>query len=885
MKTRQHVDRWIATLPRGRGLASAASCVALAITSVGGDSAAGIQEAPNATPICGTATTVDEPQTMSAGNLVAGRRAPRFVANHGQWDTADDFVALIGTVVVRAGRGGLWLDLSSPPDEKGEARRALVRLEFEGASAVEPQGERALPGTQNYFLGSDPNRWRSNVPAFGELRWEDAWPGIDIRLRAAEGQAFAAYDIECAPGADVSRVRIQFDGCESLEIGPGGSMLVRTAAGDLVQEAPVSWEIAPDGTRRALDSRFTLTPEGRVGFDIEGRDPSRPLVVDPGLVWATYLGGNKDDLPFGIVLGAAGDPLVVGQTWSVNFPITPGALQPVKNASSDAFVTRIDDLGSFPVFSTYLGGSGHDWALDAVEAPSGNIVLVGYTESTDMPSTPGAFDQTANGAKDGFLIELGLDGASLHLATYIGGRGDERLYEVQVGAGITIAGETASDGLPGTSGSWQPAIGGYNDLFVARLDGAGTTLDWLTYLGGTREEDFAGMAVLPSGEIVVAGSTASEDYVTTAGTWDETHVTTAVLAPDAGIITKLTADGTAAIYSTYLESTLNPSETGTMVGAMSAHPDGRVAVCGLAGGSGFPITPNAFDSSPVSLISGVGCFVTVIAAAGDALDYSTFFDGGGGDSFAYGIEFAENGVLTVFGQNTFSTIPTTPGAFDSIQAVSSQDLFVTRFKPDGSGLLYSSLLGDNSFSSAYSWGGTVGPDGDAWLIGNSTSEVFPVTPGAMDTTWGGDGPNSWGDGVVARMELQPLGVTSYGTSTPSCKGAIRLTALGEPKAGNASFAIACTGAPPSSPGAIVIGAADALGAPLIGVTVYLDLLQPVVVLPITSNGLGYAETPLGLPAGSAGLVGAIQDVWLDSGSCGAPLTFSASDALLVTIGA
>jgi hypothetical protein len=197
-------------------------------------------------------------------------------------------------------------------------------------------------------------------------------------------------------------------------------------------------------------------------------------------------------------------------------------------------------------------------------------------------------------------------------------------------------------------------------------------------------------------------------------------------------------------------------------------------------------------------------------------------------------------------------------------------------------LLYASYIGGTG--TLYLRDGLVDQDDRAIFVG-AHQNGFPVTPGAFDTAFGGAGPVSfYGDGVLAKMELQPLGVNSFGKSTASCNGPIRHHALSSPTAGTSSFAVACSGAPPGALGLFALSsAAYPAGLPVAGVTVYLDLTQPPLLIGKLADTYGYAELPLAIPSGTTGQTVALQSFWLGTATCGGLGSIGASDALRITI--
>ncbi|HEY7863330.1 MAG TPA: SBBP repeat-containing protein, partial [Thermoanaerobaculia bacterium] len=292
-------------------------------------------------------------------------------------------------------------------------RGVALRLGFLGANPA-PAIAGARPGTGrvNYLLGSDPARWHTKLPTYGEIVYRDLWPGADLRLRGQSGML--KYEFRLAPGADVSRIRLGYRGQQRLSLGQGGELRIETALGLLRDARPVSYQQI-GGRRVAVESRFALGRGGAYGFTVGAYDPRYPLVIDPGLLYSTYLGGGDTDLSHAIAVDGAGSAYLTGVTGSPDFPTTAGAFDTTFNGGfDDAFVTKLEAGGAALGYSTYLGGSGDEYGGNGIALDGAGIAyLTGYTTSADFPTTAGAFDTTYNGAADAFVTKLDASGAAL----------------------------------------------------------------------------------------------------------------------------------------------------------------------------------------------------------------------------------------------------------------------------------------------------------------------------------------------------------------------------------------------------------------------------------------------------------------------------------------
>ncbi len=237
--------------------------------------------------------------------------------------------------------------------------------------------------------------------------------------------------------------------------------------------------------------------------------------------WATYLGGEADDFILALEL-RAGEPVVVGTTLSSEFPVTSGAYDTSFNLEEDAFVAVLDEDGSSLVWSTYLGGTLGNHALDVVINKFGEPIVVGTTEADEFPTTPGAMDTTMapGNRSNAFVAKLDSGGSSLIFSAYLGGDSDEwhdlntARFQVAVddAGNPVVVGLTYSADFPTTPDAYQKLSGGGRDAFVSKIDSTGSKLLYSTYLGGTGWEHAYAVESVGENLIAVAGATNSLDF-------------------------------------------------------------------------------------------------------------------------------------------------------------------------------------------------------------------------------------------------------------------------------------------------------------------------------------------------------------------------------------
>jgi hypothetical protein len=606
-----------------------------------------------------------------------------FVPNAGQFDPGILYAARGAGYAVRLTRDAVIVSSTAPGSSS--------TIRFLGANPeVRPRGRTPAPGRVNYFLGSDPARWRAGLVAYREVVYHDLWPGIDLVLRGGAGELEGEFVL--APGAKPENIRLASE------------------------ETDGAGRVAPAA------SGLALAPDSR-------------------LEWSTFLGGADGDVLVDVVVDREGNAYVAGETFAGDYPTTPGAYDPSYNGGfSDAVVTKIAAGGSSLVYSTFLGGSGHDVATGIALDSEGNAVLTGMTQSADFPATPGSYDVTFNGNFDVFIAKLGPDGSRLIYSTFLGGRGED----TRLGGGIAVDSEgnayiaeaTASADFPTTPGAFDRTFnGGFFDGFVAKLDATGSRLVYSTFLGGAQLDEALRLAVDATGAVYTTGYTNSLDFPTTPAAFDRSQNGFV----DA-FVTKLDPTGSALVYSTYLGG--SDYESG---GGLVVDDQGHAYVGGSTGSLDFPATKRAFDRT----FNGgdLDAYVAKLDPSGSALVYATYlggFDDDGGGRLAVD----DHGLVLLPGITSSPNFPTTPDALDTSHN-GVGDAFVTQLNAAGSGLVWSTFLGG-----ARNDGGltvALAGEGSFLLTGITDSSEFPTTAGAYDRTFNG----GVADGYVARITLSP----------------------------------------------------------------------------------------------------------------------------------
>src|SRR5437762_1954940 len=421
----------------------------------------------------------------------------------------------------------------------------VVRMKLVGGNAkprAEALGE--LAGKANYFIGNDPKRWRTNVATYAKVKYEGVYPGVDLVYYGNQGQL--EYDFVVAPGVDPNEIRLQFPGAGKLRVDEKGDLLLGSRGEEVRLEKPMVYQEV-GGERKPVEGRYVLASANRIGFQLGVYDHSQPLVIDPVLVYSTYLGGSAYGEGDGIAVDGSGNAYVTGLTDSTNFP-TLNALQSTISSNYVGFVTKFNPSGSALVYSTYFGGSDGGWGRSIAVDASGNAYVTGVTSASNFPTVNALQSTYGGGYNDAFVIKLNPTGSALVYSTYLGGSGEDIGYGIAVdGSGNAyVTGEAGSTNFPSTAGAFQTSIGGYSDAFVSKLNPGGSALVYSTYLGGSGEDSGYGITVDASGNAYVTGYTGSTNFPTA----------NALQSTPAGgypaFVTKINARGSALVYSTYL---------------------------------------------------------------------------------------------------------------------------------------------------------------------------------------------------------------------------------------------------------------------------------------------------------------------------------------------
>jgi hypothetical protein len=672
-----------------------------------------------------------------------------FETNHGQAPQKYSFLFHRDGLRAMFFENGADLALCGPSgcDEK-------LALTFVGAHSV-PESTSALTGHANYFLGNDSARWVRNVPLSSMIEYKELYPGISLSFYG-NGQELE-HDFRIAPGADPSCIVLRFDGSTRIDQASDGSLEIHTANGALTLKEPIAYQQTDRG-HTPVDARFLRSSDGSIRFQVGAYDHSRPLVIDPVIVFASYLGGTGTDLATAITTDASGDVLVTGSTTSADFP-TKNALQSSLGTNGQSvFVTKLDPTGQTLIYSTYLGGSSQ--ALGSASATGGAIavdangsaIIAGLTSSANFP-VAGAGTSLSCQINDNcfFLASLSSDGSKLNYSGTVGGEqgfytfGTDVNLAVDATGNAYLAGTTDDSNFQITAGTLATSATGYpyNETFALKVDPTGKLL-YSTVIPGTDTNstdllqpytnDFVptGIAVDTQGDVTIAGTTGL-GLPTTSGVvgpqFPNTYVN--VENPSAGFVLQLNPTASAINFASYLP--------GTDYGfGLAVDKGGDFYVTGGTQQTNLPVSPNAYQKAPGANSDGQteGAYVIVLNPQATAVVGATYLGAdavGGYGMRAIALDSHNN--IFVGGYAESQNFPLQdPFVTEYEYTGSTADMVLAEMSPDLSTLKFGSFFSATSgdFAGSDFAGLAIDTSNNLVVAGTTLSQDFPTTSGSFE---------------------------------------------------------------------------------------------------------------------------------------------------------
>lgn len=643
-------------------------------------------------------------------------------------------------------------------------RTESVRILLKGANpnaAVEAL-ER-LPGTSSYFVGQNPRSWRTGIPTYAKVKYEQVYPGVDLVYYGSRQSP--EFDFVLAPGANPKSIDLLIDAKGSLHVAADGSVQLAGRRGIFELLRPRIYQTIA-GKQQPIRGGFVLKAKNQLGIELAQYDPSRAVTIDPSLSYSTYFGGNNSnntDEVDGIVVDSSGNMYVIGATTSTNLPTTPNGYSAVPpNEQVETFVSKLDPTGTTLLYSTYLGGSGSESAGGIAVDQNGNVYVAGSTTSPDFPvvngfqaqlgGQPGAYTTNAFVAR----INTTLSGsASLVFSTYLGGGGNANNSAGDAALGIAIdgsgdayvVGQTTSDAsapFPTTPNAYQSTLNSQNGnafLTVVNTNASGTaSLLYSTYLGGDAAAlvgDYAiDVAVDSSKDVFLTGQTSSNSsgpFPTTPNAYQ-----TSLHGTDGNIFVSeinTSLSGTAGlIYSTYLGgSDSNPGDSGDAAEGIALDTAGHAYITGTASSPDFPTTTGVFQTANSPVGKAIVAKLDTSQSGSASLVYSTFL---GGSTLDVGNSVAvdSSGDAFVAGITASADFPTTAAAVQNTMLSPSYDGFFAEMNPEATALLYSTFFGGSCALGDSAYNITLDSTGNAYVTGQTCSTDFPISTGAYESS-------------------------------------------------------------------------------------------------------------------------------------------------------
>jgi Abnormal spindle-like microcephaly-assoc'd, ASPM-SPD-2-Hydin/Beta-propeller repeat len=667
-----------------------------------------------------------------------------FEENSGQTDARVKFLARGAGYTVFLTDRDATLRLEGPSAHPGQrGTQAVVRLTLAGGNShpvAHAAGEQVAHA--NYFIGNDPQKWRTNVPEYARVKFDAVYPGIDLVYYGTQGRLES--DFVVSPGAEPNRIALRVEGADRIRLNSDGDAILSTTAGKVSLHQPRAYQQSAAG-RTEVAANYVSLASATLGIRVGAYDATLPLVIDPVVGYATLLSGsNSATTGNAIAVDSNGSAYIVGTTGATDFPTTPLAFQSTRNGTTgNAFVTKLNPGGSALGYSTYLGGSGQTGKFDnatgvAVDS-SGNAYVTGSTPSTDFPITSGtAYQIVNNGTPTScFLTELNSNGAALMYSTYLGGSGSDSCTAIALDSNNNayVTGTATSTNFPVTPATAILTTGQSTGLaFVSRINttfsGTGSLI-YSTLLGGTSSNQGTGIAVDSSFSAYITGQTTSNNFPVTASAFQSTMKGTAGNAFVARVDTT-TANNL--IYATYLGGTATGSGSGDIGTAIALGPSSNVFVTGNTKTTDFPVTSGVLQSTPKN--TNKTTFVARLDTTKSnsaSLVYSTYLGGSSQDAAA-AIAADSSGNAYVAGGTASSDFPTIPGAPQFTRATQNRDIgYVSVLNSTGSALSFSTYFGGSGGDAAS--GIAVDSTANIYITGVTGSSDFPVTTGAFQTTF------------------------------------------------------------------------------------------------------------------------------------------------------
>jgi Beta-propeller repeat len=700
-----------------------ALALAVLLSCLLGKSASTLRSAPQSTS---DALAKLSPVSISARQAVPGNSCfvhlpLSFEPNRGQMDLRVKFAAKGPGYDLFFTTDGLTLSAphsdSSTSTKREERRRDIVKVSYVGINRESTvSGVDKLPGRINYLI-RNPKQWHTDVPIYRRVSYDHLYSGVTVTYYGNEGQL--ENDFVVAPHHDPNRISFIITGSGIPRLSSGGDLVIEMPSGSSFEiRKPKAYQVV-DGVQKTVEAQYSLT-SNRVRFAVGAFDSSQNLIIDPVVLYSTYLGGMTvpgDDGAFAdaVAVDSSGNLYIAGLNANQSFPVTPGSVQESKG---NGFVSKIDPTGTTLIYSAIVEPPITSIAVDG----KGDVYAVGPA-TAGFPTTAGAVQpaplNTTSLSQTPLIFELNAAGNGFIYATYLGGSsGDDVAFSIAVDSGgnAYVTGDTESNDFP-TMNPLQAAFGGgISDGFVSKINPTGTALIYSTYLGGSAEDDLRSIAVDGTGDAHVTGWTRSANFPTANAFQPNNDATP---GNTNAVMVELNAAGSSLVYSTYLGGS-----AGAFAASVATDPSGVASVAGFSNACDFPLK-NALEPG----CEGDSAFIAQFDPSG-GLNFSTYF---GGASQAQPNSVALDGAANIYLSGSVNTTGLT--LVNPVQ--SSGPYFVSKIDPSGSTLMFSTYFGSATPALGNNAVVTVDATENIYLAGGTT-QGLPVISALDPVFLGGE---------------------------------------------------------------------------------------------------------------------------------------------------
>jgi gliding motility-associated-like protein len=640
-------------------------------------------------------------------------------------------------------------------------------VEFLNAQTPVITSDKPLNTYNNYFIGNDPSKWKSNCRIYQAVTYQNLYRGIDVRYYTNEGHL--KYDIIVHPGADLSRLAMKYDGVDGLQV-KNEQLVIKTSVSEIREMAPYAYQVV-NGLKKEVGCRFKVSGK-TVQFALENYSKSDVLIIDPTLIFSTFTGSSADNWGYTATYGPDGSFYAGGIVFSAGYPTSTGAFSTTYSGGTndeegiggyDIGIMKFSSDGSARIYATYVGGSGNEQPHSLVVDPQGELVIAGRTNSSNYPST---VTDGAGGNYDIVITKLNAAGTALVGSRRIGGAqwdgvnikpkyplsatiesirrnyGDDARSEVIIdnSGNVLVASNTQSSDFPVTPGAFQKTFGGKQDAVLIKLTPDLRTILFSTFMGGKGNEAAFVLAINPTdNNIYVGGNTDSDDIP-----GDKTNTLYPSYQGGAtdGFVSIVSPDGNALLKTTYMGTSGVDMLYGIQFDKFSFP-----YVMGTTTSDSWPIVNAAFSQSKGKQ------FIAKLKPDLSGYEYSTVFGTGSKEPnispIAFLVDRCENVYVSGWGGTTdikgnyansgTAGLSVTP---DAIQGTTdNSDFYFFVLERNAAGQLYGSFFGQSGGFGEHVDGGTSRFDRNGViyqaLCANCGRDVtFPTTPGVWSPTNG-----------------------------------------------------------------------------------------------------------------------------------------------------